>query len=220
MIVVGDRFERFLLNRDTMAVSALLASGRVTRPVVVGQGLSAEQLREVDGPVPAPPHLTHKEHQKNVMIGEPIRTGDDAFAVDLVVDERVEVLEDHLTGQHIPAIVLTEAARQTWTAVTERFLLADHGGRFVIDSLSSVFRRYVFPLPATLHYRLVHRHSTAVEEVFRCVVTVQQCGRVAAEFEAGYRVISLAICEKQEAMAARQAVAECIATEGAVTWQP
>jgi hypothetical protein len=235
LVVVGDRFEAFLANRGTIAASALIAllrSGGAPHDlsIVVGQGLSTERLEELEAlvdvsggaistvggiPVPADRRLAHKREQRNVMIGRPQRLADDRYVVDMTVDERNEVLEDHLTGQHIPAVALTEAARQTWTAVTEEFLLRpDANARFVVTSITSSFDRYVFPLPATLSYDLLGRESTAGGEAFHCRITVRQGGAVAAEIQAGYRTIWERLCAKQESIAARQAVADRVSRPG------
>lgn len=228
-VVVGDRFQDFLDNQRTISVTALLSrlrAGAVSSDltIVVGQGISADQLATLNqlacnkdnpisvyGDVPAhvEPDLTHKREFRNIMIGTPKRAAKTSFVADLVIDDDNEVLEDHLTGQHIPAIALVEAARQTWTAVTERFLLTEgtRPVRFVIATMRCAFHRFVFPLPATMHYELLGHRQDAVEQVFDCLVTVRQSNAVAAEVETSYRVISAAISEKQESMAARQAVA-------------
>lgn len=226
LIVVGDRFKDFLANKGTISASALLwrlRDGRTPRAITIGQGLAAEKLSEIERLAESTPHLavlggvpafveqgrTHKHHLKNVMIGTPVRVADDRFVADLLIDEQTEVLDDHLTGQHIPAITLMEAARQTWTAVTEMFLLTDTVGsqRFVISSMQSAFHRYVFPLPATVEYRLVQCQKNAIGQVFNCRIAVYQADVLAAQIEAEYRVIPEVFSAKQESMAARQAVA-------------
>lgn len=228
LVVVGDRFESFIANRGAVSVSVLLErlrAGDVPEglSIIIGQGLSAEQISELEylleraaqpvslakgkAPVRAGRRLTHKHNPKNVMIGAPEQLAEGRFTVDMVIDERNEVLEDHLTGQHIPAIALIEAARQMWTAITEEFFLRGSAKtRFVVNSIDSAFRSYVFPLPATLQYQLLDRESDAVGEVFRCLITVHQGGTRAAEIEAQYRVILEPVSGKQESMAARQAI--------------
>ncbi|MFJ5532628.1 AfsA-related hotdog domain-containing protein [Streptomyces sp. NPDC093261] len=218
LIVVGDRFEEFLRNPGTIAASAVLArleagdTGGLD--LMAGQGLSAELLAELDkqwpAQRPAPLELTHKQRMKNVMVGEPTRV-DGRYEAPLVLDERCETLEDHLTGQHIPAIALTEAARQTWTAVTEKFFPTGLGpARFVIDDFHASFHAFVFPLPATLTYEVVEHEPGAVQHRFHSVVRVRQSGAVAAQIEVRFRLVAEKLVDKQEAMAARQAVADCL----------
>ncbi|MEU8997488.1 AfsA-related hotdog domain-containing protein [Streptomyces caniferus] len=231
LVVVGDRFEEFLANRGTIGYSALLTRLRTgdlpeSLAISVGQGLSAAQLDELRElvelrtpavtfgkqglPAHAEQRLTHKHKQRNVLVGPVGQIGERRFVADLVLDERVEVLEDHLTGQHIPAITLLEAARQLWTVVTEQFFLTGTDRtRFVIGSVDSSFHSFVFPMSATLSYELLAHTRTPVGTVFRCRVGFHhgEATAPAAEVEAEYRVIPEKISAKQEALAARQAVA-------------
>lgn len=226
LVVVGDRFEEFLANPGTIPVSVLRRrlrrAGTEDLVIAFGQGLTGAQVEELTGlvrrgdgrvrlaqppPVAAGRGLTHKHDRCNVLIGEPVRVTATAFVADLVVDERTETLADHLTGQHIPGIALTEAARQMWTAVTEKYLLdPDTRTRFVLNELRSVFHSYVFPLPATVRYDLLDHERTPVGDRFRCRVTIRQGERVAAEVDGTYHVVMAKISAKQEAMAARRAV--------------
>lgn len=233
LVVVGDRFSEFLGNRGTISASSLLLrlrsarTGRTTgitpAQVQVGQGLTTDQRDELalllgrapgaDGtdavPTVAGRRLTHKHDPKNAMIGHPTQLARDSFVADLIIDERTETLEDHLTGQHIPAIALTEAARQMWTAVTEEFLLERDGQakRFVVISIASTFRSYVFPLPATVAFELLDRARTGAGEAFTCRIEVRQGTGVAVEIRGEYRVVPEAVSNKQESMAARRALA-------------
>ncbi|MFI9648083.1 AfsA-related hotdog domain-containing protein [Streptomyces sp. NPDC052040] len=218
LVVVGDRFEEFLRTPGTMAASALreylAAGGTGGLDLVAGQGLSAELLAEMDQhwptATPAPLELTHKRRMRNVMVGEPERSGDH-YEVPLVLDERCETLEDHLTGRHVPAVALTEAARQAWTAVTERFFPTGlDPARFVVDTFRASFHGFVFPLPATLVYEVLEHEPSAVQHRFHSMVRVRQSGAVAAEIEARFRVVAERLADKQEAMAARQATADCL----------
>jgi hypothetical protein len=217
-VVAGDRFTEFLANRGTAPVSRVLAglrSGELApdAALIPGQGLSGDELRElaaltgVAGAVPADRALTHKHVAENVLIGAPVRVDGERWSAPLLLDERVEVLADHLTGQHIPAVTLLEAARQTWTVVTERLLGEDAGEtRFVIRSIRSTFHRLVFPLPATLDYRLLERRETPGGHAFAAELTVIQDAQVAAEFEVVIQVIPRALAVRQESMAARAAI--------------
>jgi hypothetical protein len=225
VMVVGDRFEEFLTHPGTISVSALLeylrsGGGEGPPNITVGQGLTGEQLAELDKyavtgrcvlatqdrvPLPVERDVTHKVYDKNVLIGEIEHLGEGRYRTPLVLDERVEVLEDHLTGLHIPAVTLLEAARQTWTAVTERHLISpEPRSRFVISHVNSTFLNFVFPIPAHLEYRLRRCEEGPVGQVIAFTVEVQQTGRIAARFEAEIRVIPVRFAEKQEAMAARQ----------------
>lgn len=218
LVAVGDRFQEFLANKGTIAVSRLLGLVRAggadqAGRIVVGQGLSAAQLAElrehVDcAPVPADRELTHKRDRRNIMVSVPVQIDERRYAVDLVLDQDNETIRDHLTGQHIPAIALLEAARQTWTAVTERFYpVGRPTTRFVVESVAGDFDRPVLPLPATLEYTLVTHETTHVQQRFHCLVEIRQCGAVAARVDARYRVLWGQLAAKQEAVFARQLLA-------------
>jgi hypothetical protein len=152
--------------------------------------------------------VTHKRYASNVMIGPPAQRATDEFTADLMIDDRCELLADHLTGQHIPAVTLMEAARQMWTAVTECFYRdGPHETHFVVGALSGQFRHFVFPFAATLCYQLLGHEVTAVGQLFRCRIGVEQNGRRAADIASSYRVIPAEVGEKHEARAARQVLA-------------
>ncbi|QUQ66625.1 AfsA-related hotdog domain-containing protein [Kutzneria sp. CA-103260] len=215
LVVVGDRFEDFLANPGTIAASRLRADELGDQELVAGQGLSGELLAELakrwDVPAPARRELTHKRAAKNVMIGEPSLV-DGVWTAPLVLDERNEVLEDHITGQHVPAVALIEAARQMWTAVTELRYPPSAPSRFVIEQLRSRFDTFVFPLPTVVRYHLVAHEQGPVGQRFHATLTISQRGAVAAEFDVHYRVIVSKIGAKQEAMAARQALTDVKST--------
>ncbi|WP_059012122.1 AfsA-related hotdog domain-containing protein [Streptomyces specialis] len=227
LVVVGDRFEEFLANRGTVPVSVLLDRLRAgelpeSLALAIGQGLTDNQLAELrdlmSGAAAGIPHraeraLTHKHRAENVLVGPVRRLAEDRFTADLVLDERVEVLADHLTGQHIPAITILEAARQLWTVVTEQYLIAGtERTRFVIGSVNSSFHSFVFPMPATLRYELLGHSTTPVGAIYRCRVGVHHGDEpAAAVVEAEYRVIPEKLSAKQEAMAARRAIAAQVA---------
>lgn len=227
LVAVGDRFQEFLANKGTIAVSRLLGLVRAggadqAGRIVIGQGLSAAQLAElrehVDGaPAPADRELTHKHDRRNIMISVPVQVDERRYAVDLVLDQDNETIKDHLTGQHIPAIALLEAARQTWTAVTERFYpVGWPSTRFVIESVAGDFASPVLPLPATLEYILVAHETNHVQQRFQCLIEIRQCGTVAALVDARYRVLWGQLAAKREAVFARQLLAGNAAAEVAL----
>jgi hypothetical protein len=229
LVVVADRFDDFLGNRGTVGITGLLSSLRdpvavTPMALVIGQGLSAAELDELasaadranievfGGGVPRRVEraLTHKHNARNVLIDPPVRTDrEGVFEVPLLLDAYSDMLSDHLTGQHIPAVTLLEAARQTWTVVTEEFLRPSDPTdpqRFVIASFTSAFHRFVFPLPATLQYELHTCDPSSVGTAISCTIGIYQQGVLAAEISASYRLVPELVSRKQESMAARQAV--------------
>ncbi|MFD6530638.1 AfsA-related hotdog domain-containing protein [Streptomyces sp. NPDC060184] len=222
-VVVGDRFEEFLTNRGALAASAVLAdleAGHLDAATVLvpGQGLTRDQrvrlsaLSGNDVPLPVDRHLTHKRVDKNVLVGPVEPTDDGHYRAPLLLDERVEVLEDHLTGQHIPAVTLLEAARQAWTVVAEQHLLVgEEPTRFVIGAIRSAFHSFVFPLPATIEYRPLADLEGPAGRSLEALLVILQNGRAAAEFEVRLHIVPEPLARRQESMAARQAVRDTLA---------
>lgn len=103
------------------------------------------------------PCFTHKKNEKNIMITTPRKLSDDHYSTNLILDAPVE-LEDHVTGQHIPAMVLIEAARQFFIAIMEKYYLNQNPPKkeyyFVLNQINSRFLNYVFPIPAKINAKV------------------------------------------------------------------
>jgi hypothetical protein len=227
VIVVGDRFEGFGATPGVHGFSRmveLLTAGEIAPPAIVveGQGLHDDQrgelrarldalgvrFRSVADPDPARADagLTHKRVPANILVSVPAKIAESTYAADLLVDDRNEILSDHLTGRHVQGLMLIEAARQMWTAVTERYHLNGGEGRFVIEEVSSRFERFLFPLAARIVYTAVEVVPKAVETSFRGRCEFEQLGARTAVVEARFRVLRPALIAKHESMAAREAV--------------
>jgi len=224
IIVVGDRFTAFQRHQSIMGVSDFFeAVVNLDSPttVVLGQGLKESDVERIaalaakhnpdlviDTPLTRVEQTaTHKEIARNVAISTPVRTATDRFSAHLLLDERSELLVDHLTGQHIQGLALVEAARQLWTAVVELFLRQGSDPlRLVLDSVSAQFESYVFPLPAEMQLQVLEANTKEVGLELSCSVEFQQNDRSCAVVEARVRSVAAKIAEWQETMSAREAV--------------
>lgn len=227
IIVVGDRFDGFGATPGVVAFSRLrdmLAAGELAPPALVieGQGLHDEQREAARAQLEAlgisfrsvvdqqrcraDAALTHKRIPANILVSVPAREGDATFAADLLVDDRNEILGDHMTGRHVQGMMLIEAARQMWTAVTERYFLKGAGGSFVIDEVSSRFERFLFPLAARIVYRVTETATKSSETTFRGSCEFVQLAARAAVVEVRFRVLQPTLVAKHELLAARAAV--------------
>ena len=208
IIVVGDRFEGFGATPGVVGFSrlrAMIAAGELAAPALVieGQGLHDEQREVARGELEAlgvtfrsvvdqdrgraDAALTHKRIPANVLVSVPAMDGESTFVADLLVDDRNEILGDHMTGKHVQGMMLIEAARQLWTAVTERFVLKGAAGSFVIDEVSSRFERFLFPLAARIVYRVTETSSKSIETTFRGTCEFLQLASRAAVVETRFR---------------------------------
>lgn len=144
--------------------------------VNIGQGLNDQQINHIQEKIiqldlshrfhltgalshaiRANSDLTHKIKSQNSMISEPYRLSPSEFKSYLLLDESCAEMSDHITGQHIQGMVLIEASRQMVNSVSEKFLISDKNTvrkGFVLNSISSTFFEYVFPLEVELVFTL------------------------------------------------------------------
>src|SRR3546814_8567164 len=88
---------------------------------------------------------------------------------------------DHLTGQHIQGMVLTEACRQMFLAVTEKYFLQDYRAKkryFVIDTMTMRYNAFAFPLPAQITYKVLSKNvQKSHKRSFHVDMEVMQCSK-------------------------------------------
>lgn len=248
IVVVGDKFEGFAANpgvvtatqaRQLMQDSDMLPSGMVLVP---GQGLCDEDIdslmedaertgatRRIDvrlrklRPQLASASQSHKRLTENTIISTARRTlEENTFELDLLVDERCELMGDHQTGQHIQGMILIEAARQAFLAVTEQFFIDHKSGRryyFVINAMNTEYLGFVFPIPATLRYTILEQKITNPSRLgFRAYVDVIQAGQVCARTEVRFTAFEaekIVAKENERAEGALRWYAESFRTDAA-----
>lgn len=98
----------------------------------------------------------HKHAPQNVLISVPKRIDENCFLADLQIDARNELLLDHVTGLHVQGMVLTEAIRQMFLAVSEEHLFDENTPAetyFAIKSMTVDYKSFVFPVGASLLFK-------------------------------------------------------------------
>ena len=115
-------------------------------------------------------------------------------------------------------MVLAEACRQMFLAVTELHSLRDHfpvERYFVINEMAIRYLAFAFPLPAQVRYRsLGPRREHADRQAIEADIEVVQCDRVAASMRVSFAVFDAATLTTREARLARVAVAQCLSQVG------
>lgn len=193
LVVVANQFQEFSRHSNVLSHEALLDmlmhrndSLRGTR-VIAGQGLDARELRHVHqlaiaqgyreefahwhawaAAAPASRDLSHKRRPENVLISTPQACADGGYCARLVLHPHNELMLDHLTGQHVQGMVLLEACRQMFLAVTERFHLDGFEPAqryFVLNEMSVRYTAFTFPLPAEIRYRLLKKEHPRPDRV-------------------------------------------------------
>lgn len=108
--------------------------------------------------------LTHKSQSFNTLISEPFTTTEQSYSSLLMIDSRCAEMSDHVTGKHIPMMVLTEAARQMVMAVTEKFFIPEKlRGHlsFVANRTELKFTQFVFPFRTEIHCNILKQKVLA-----------------------------------------------------------
>lgn len=237
-LVVGDKFSGFAEGKYAMTLSQMkgvlalpggMLAGSDRLVLVPGQGLSDGDMAELAGLAEASPltgrmdltlwhaapkradgRHSHKRHSSNTTISEPLRVSEDTFEMDVLIDEQGELMSDHQTGQHIQGMILFEAARQSFLAVTEAFYLPQDGERryFVIDEMSVRYKRFVFPYAAKLRYVVREAETIGRRHRFSVEAAIIQGGAEAATFTMGFSVNSEARLMQIEAGLAETGLAD------------
>jgi hypothetical protein len=229
--VVGDAFSDFAANEDVVTISRLEAlveagdveTGRLT-VLIPGQGIPDRRLFALEQAIGkkslgaalqvlpdaagrAPGRITHKRMPCNVLVSDPWKVAEGAFAANLMIDDGCAEMSDHVTGQHVQGMVLIEAARQLFLAVTEKFFLPQDGGRsfyFLIDELDASFNAFVFPVKVELRYRIVDARRGRGTHGFHVNVEFWQAGTLATEVRIRFTACEAAFLRRREAARARQ----------------
>jgi hypothetical protein len=169
-ILVGDDYASFA-KRDGVLTPTQLGTlsqqglSLQDAQVVLGQGLDVDGLPHLAAQLveqgvagvklPGPRaglDLTHKEHLGHVLVSQPERMGPTCYGFDLLVDGAVDRLSDHVTGQHMGAMLLVEAARQASIVAIEGYCARADGKRWglVLETMTCRFDNYAFPVPTRL----------------------------------------------------------------------
>lgn len=174
MLVVSDRFANLCSIDGVIAYSTLI--GHLLRKdrdltqkrFVITQGLQPSQIKaqqdarhgtEISCPfhVPADRSLVHKAQQHNVLITTPTHANDGMYKAKLLFDERCAEMSDHVTGTHVPGILLFEAGRQMMIAGATLHWSSDiqEGSHFfTFDEAKIRYYQFSMPFEVDIHLEL------------------------------------------------------------------
>lgn len=198
LIIVGNDYSNFASLADVYTMSEFLQKA-VDCPewpgsstlAVLGQGLGrddraflAEHLAQrqvrcanLDAAL-ASLQETHKHSEENVLITCPRQLSERRYACELVITDKIDRLSDHVTGRHVGAMLLMEAARQATIVALDRSFCAPGQERYglVLERFDSSFGSYLFPLPTSLTTEVQVRDSSANNIAVSVITTVSQSG--------------------------------------------
>lgn len=251
LMVVGDTYVAFADSKPAMTLSETVAMLDGDKPapqgvgrilLIPGQGLGDDDIETVldcaaDSPLRdrlvltewrrtpkrAERRLSHKHNTENTLISAPRRVAENLFELQLLIDERCELMRDHQTGQHVQGMILVEAARQSIVAVTEAYYNDDSDGlAFIFDDLSVKFEAFAFPIGTTIRYRVTEASGKPARRKYQAEVEIVQCGTRVASLDLAYSTADKSRIARQEELLAKKA-AERYAAElgfGASPVQP
>ncbi|MCW7539301.1 AfsA-related hotdog domain-containing protein [Aquabacterium sp. A7-Y] len=229
--VVGDKFHEFAEGKDVLTLHQLKAltclPGHLLdthNVLILGQGVQEDEVRcilrhyenSADSSARfeiadlrrvldrAPSGVSHKRVPHNTLIGTPRRKSGDEFEIPFNIDERCELMGDHQTGQHVQGMILVEAFRQSFLAVTETFFpFGDEKTYFVINVMNTEFHNFLFPLPAHIEYRILEADSNGRRARYRTAMAAMQNGVQCATAEVSFTVYPARTIAQKEAELAR-----------------
>ena len=239
-LVVGDNYGVFALGKPVITISQLDALAKLPlgvlggrKVLLLGQGVPEDRCRSVVETIQADPvhrefldvsdlerlsdradgKQSHKLHDYNTVIGTPIRVDNSLFIMPLLVDERCELMGDHQTGEHVQGMIVVEAFRQAFLAVTEAFFPLPGGDKmyFVINGMNVGFTNFLFPVAAEIHYRIEEKDINHRRGRFRVDVQAIQNGAVCATCDLGFTTYPADVLAAKETSLATDAVMTAMA---------
>lgn len=246
LVVVGDKFNEFANGKDVLTISQLELLTQIPaniidkeHEIIIGQGvrkdfagkiISNHARNAVHGNKLKMCSLEklvndkknahcHKRLEQNVLIGSAEQTehNSDLFVMPLLIDERCELMADHQTGQHIQGMLVVEASRQAFVAVTEEFIYKQDTGRYyVINSMAINFSSFLFPLPALVHFEFLEKDVNDHRGRFKAQIRVTQHQTLCATMDVSFTVyLSGLISEKEKSLAEAAMQATIVELQGA-----
>ncbi|KZL14447.1 A-factor biosynthesis hotdog domain protein [Pseudovibrio axinellae] len=227
-VIVGDRFNNFAEVAGAITTQDAirgLTNGAAYKGFILGQGVHDKDAHVIsvlsralglpcislaDDPAKAGREICHKHFQHNELISFPRKVEDNVFEADVLVDDRNEIMSDHVTGCHLQGMLLIEGIRQMFIAVSEtqyEHLGVPVGGYVVFNKLDVKFEQFAFPIATSLR-QTVNDFTQPRDDRARFVATVevfQEQGRVATA-EVDYTVFENTSLQPKEEKLAQKAV--------------
>ncbi|MCD9496570.1 hypothetical protein GLP20_17020 [Photobacterium carnosum] len=231
IVVVGDKFHDFTNGKEVITMSELelltLLPDKILdkkHKIILGQGVNSDSINkiisthrknvdycnnlEIDSLeefVKNKKNINcHKQRNENILIGRSKAIEQsNKYVMSLVIDERCELMVDHQTGQHIQGMLLIEASRQAFIAVTEEWIYGNNISRYyVINNMAINFSNFIFPLPALISFEFIEKEINERRGHFKGIIQVTQNKIICATMDVSFTVYpSVFIYEKENSLA-------------------
>lgn len=236
-LIVGDKFASFAKTTGALtrfdAVQALFSQDLITS-VAMGQGLSDDDLKlltllsEANGLQVMPltrgqnradRAITHKHIPANSLISMPVYVADNVLEADILIDDKNEIMSDHLTGCHVQGMVLIEAVRQMFVAAAqlhEATKVKFSNPAVVIQKIDISFENFAFPIPTIIRHTTLTAETTHKDRIaFKARVEIEQNGNCCAVTEVEYLALDAVVLATKEALKAKRCAQTFLRTKTA-----
>ena len=230
LVVVGDKFEEFAKLNGTITQSQLSIMTQLPAKtfakksyLMPGLGCKSEEVIGFVEGMDNSEHLdmtslvsfysqeivpnkyTHQKNIHNVLIGKAKKLNEYLFELPFIIDERNMFMGDHQTGCHVQGMIITEAFRQTFIAITEEFYLDfenDQESYFIINSMNIEFEDFLFPLPAQIYFEPIDINKNSYRTKIQAKISIKQAEKVCAIMNCAFTVYPMNnILEKEKILA-------------------
>ena len=215
LVVVGDKFGEFAKLNGTITQTQLSMLTQIPAKIftkknylVPGQGCKRDEVSRFVKDIENSEHL-----DMSSLISfygcEVKQLNDTLFELPFILDERNMLMGDHQTGRHVQGMIITEAFRQTFIAITEEFYLNDDNNQdkyFVINGMNIQFENFLFPLPAQIYFELINIDKNNYRTKVKAKITINQANKVCATMNTDFAVYPVNDLSKKEAVLANEAL--------------
>lgn len=178
--IVGDIFKSFCDMKYAIPFSALKETSLSLGEYILGQGLIQSEINELferkiiinNSFEKVDLSLTHKHKSKNSLIANFHSQDKLRFISNMYINGDNDLLMDHITGMHIPGIVLIEAAREFFIVSLSYMGFGSY--RFILDNVKSVFNSYVFPVETDLSIDIKCLEDSNQKKIFEATINFHQ----------------------------------------------
>jgi len=212
-IVVSDIFFSLYTNCDTIsyteAIRKLKSHNFENNDFLIkGQGLlpfEEDQLINISNSInpnlikfwikqqPASTEITHKKRSENILISPPTLNSSSIYEADLIISSLNELIIDHVTGEHIQGMILIEACRQMFIAISNlahKKYKNEIRSYVVFNQINTDFLYFAFPLPAKVFYKLNSIEEDDIKTNISAKLWILQNDITALETKVNYTLFS------------------------------
>ena len=137
-----------------------------------------------------------------------VKVGGETYESKVVVDDECEIMSDHTTGCHLQGMLILEAARQMFLAVTEKYFVDNKKDYyFVINRMGASYASFSFPIPMRVIFRtasLDYGKNGTIKA--KAKISFVQQGVNTTEVEVEYTALERSRLEVKEIELARKAI--------------